>query len=425
MAPNTSISKHYRDMRRFWPSKKDSSQQMAFAFLLVTQLPFPNGVVPRVVRSQFLEMFASNTERAEQIANACANGPAIDSLVILLRLLLALGLDPRLSRQYPLFKLAFHDFGRKMVDDYIVKGELLDILYPNAVGPANRVHQKTTSFEQPVEANEFERVQATLGELLKHPLVSAALWSHPSLRFFRWRTWAKKPGEAVFAPYELSKAQPGALSSLQRTPYRIDNPHPIDLGEYFSRHLGIRDKNDVSIAFACEFPIVIPVIMRGVQKFDSIRSFVVEGPYDYQWHKNGTLSPLTKSRAYRLRAVLNLAESDVRIYHQDTSPVIEQLDPDLIAAFKNPGEPYVPKEAYLPKLHRGEHARGWTFEDSPTRHFLLIYAKYRTEKDKPFEKHRVDFGEYIPVLRGNGEQRPASSPYVRLGEEQPPPNHFL
>lgn len=106
---------------------------MAFDFLLVTQLSFPNEVVPHIFRSQFLEMYTSNPERAEQIANACANGPAIDSLVILPRLLLALGLDLQLSRQYELFKLAFHEFGRSMVDDYIVKGLILVILCPYLV----------------------------------------------------------------------------------------------------------------------------------------------------------------------------------------------------------------------------------------------------------------------------------------------------
>ncbi|KAL2148527.1 hypothetical protein VTH82DRAFT_2081 [Thermothelomyces myriococcoides] len=277
---------------------------------------------------------------------------------------------------------------------------------------------------QPVASNEFVRMQATLGELLKHLFVSASLWSHPSLRFIRHRTWAKNLGEAVFAPYDLDKAQPGtAFSSSQRPPYQIDNPNLIDLGDYFSRLLGIRHKNGVSIAFACKFPTIIPVIMRGVQKFDSIRSFVIESPHDYQWQKGGTLSPLTKSRAYRLRGVLNLAESDIRIYHQDTSPAVEQLDPD-IAALKSPDKPYAPKKEYLPKPKRGEHARGWTFEDNPTRYFLLIYAKYRDDEGKPFEKHRVDFGEYIQPLRGNGAfdqtyflhdlegQRPKGNPYL-------------
>ncbi|KAL2158599.1 hypothetical protein VTH06DRAFT_4081 [Thermothelomyces fergusii] len=388
---------------------------------------------------RFLEACAaSDTERAEQIANACANGPAIDSLVILLRLLLALGLDPRLSRHYPLFKLALHDFGRERVDDYVVKGELLAILYPDAVGQTtgSSSSSPSSSSEQaagPAESGfEFERVQATLGELLGHPLVCAALWSHPSLRFLRRRAWARRPGEAAFAPYDLGSAQPpgppaaaaaASSSLLQRPPYRIDGPHPVDLGRYFSQRLGIRDRGGVSVAFACEFPAVIAVVMRGVQAFDTIRSFVVDGPHDYRPRADGTLAPRTKARTYRLRAVLNLADSDARLYHQDTSPVVERLDPGRAAAADDDDEeeePRVPAEAFRPKLRRGEHARGWTFEDSPTRHFLLVYAKYRGEEGRPVEQHRTDFGEYIPALRGNGEQRPPSSPYVRLGQGRPP-----
>ncbi|KAK4041908.1 hypothetical protein C8A01DRAFT_44997 [Parachaetomium inaequale] len=400
MAGIRSIREYYKDMRQ---CRRPGSNSMAFA--LVTQLPFPNGVVSQAVRSAFLE--ASTTQRADEIANVCANGPAIDSLVILLRLALALSLSPEKSGDPRLYDLAYHDFGRNLVDDYMVKGELFDLLYP----PQTDQFKHATGSDKATDT--FNRVDETLGELISHPLVSAALWSHPFMQFFRRDTWIRKPGQVGFKPYELDRK-----FVLRNLPFHIDDhAAPTDLGKYFSQRLGIRDIDGASIAFAGYMPEIIPVIMRGGQDFNSIRAFTIDGPDNYRRRRDGTLAPQMATRHYHLRAVLNLAESDIRIHHQDTSPVVEQL-------LKRKGKEWVDTD-HGQKLTRGEHARGWTFEDSPTRHFLLIYARYYDPNHAPYRLPSRRFGEYIPPVRGNGEQRLAARPYVHIKNKPSPQKIFF
>jgi hypothetical protein len=327
-------------------------------------------VVPDVVRPQFLR--ADTDQRAEAIANSCANGPAIDSLIILLRQLLAACPDFRQGTDYRLFTLAFHDFGWSRVDDYIVKGKLLELLYPT-------------------ETDQLNRVDVTLGELIWHPLITKSLWSSPSLAFFRRQTWAQKPGMAVFERYQLDDRL-----AFPEIPFTVpDQGGPINLTKFFSRKLGILPIDGSSVAFAGLMPPIIPVIVRGGQPFRTIRTFIIDGPCDYRLLRDDTIVPINIKRRYRLRAVLNLADSDIRTYHQDTSPIVEQLDPKLSETTQRP------EERYIPKLMRGEHARGWTFEDSPARYFLLVYVEYNMhgELSRPVSQR---FGEYIPPLAGNG-----------------------
>ncbi|KAH6855709.1 hypothetical protein B0I37DRAFT_424341 [Chaetomium sp. MPI-CAGE-AT-0009] len=384
MSVTASIKGYYRDLRKSVPDGAKPDKR--FAYILATHLPFPNGVVTELVRSTFLR--ADNDQRAEEIASAGANGPAFDSLIILLRLILAVCPQFRQRPDYRLFTLALHDFGRSRVDDYIVKGKLLELLYP-------------------AESDQLHRVDVTLGELIWHPMVSRALWSHPSLSFFRRKTWARKPGTTMFERYDLDDR----FASVEIPFQVLDQNSPIDLSKHFSRKLGIRDIGGSSVAFAGLMPPVIPVIIKGGQRFRSIRCFSIEGPCDYRLLRDGALAPITVKRRYRLRAVLNLVDSDVRTYHYDTTPVVEQLDPHVSQ------ETGIPAERYLPKLQRGEHARGWRFEDSPTRFFLLIYVEYNVHGTL-YRPASDQFGEYIPPLAGNGQQKFAASPYLALIKKQ-------
>ncbi|KAK3293972.1 uncharacterized protein B0H64DRAFT_399185 [Chaetomium fimeti] len=368
MSVTASIEGYYRDLRKCVPS--DVKPDRRLAYILATHLPFPNGVVTELVRSTFLR--AHTDQRAEEIANAYANGAAFDSLLILLRLLLAVCPEFRQSSDYRLFTLAFHDFGQSWVDDYMVKGKLLELLYPT-------------------ESDQLKRVDVTLGELIWHPLISRALWSHPSLSFFRRQTWVQRPGMTKFEPYELDDK-----FARVEIPFQVqDQNGPIDLGKHFSRKLGIRNIDGSSVAFAGLMPPTIPVIIKGGQPFNSIRTFAIEGPSDYRPVGDGTIAPMTVKRQYRLRAVLNLADGGVHTYHQDTAPVVEQLDPELSQTTG------IPQERYLAKLQRAEHARRWTFEDSPTRFFLLIYVEYNVP-GRLYRPVSNQFGEYIPPIAGNG-----------------------
>lgn len=185
MAPNTHTwQQHYKDLRAALPPRSKSLSPITSA--LVSQLPFPDGVVPPSVAPDFLEV--PPHLQTEGFANAWANGQSIDSLVMLLRLALALGLDPKESRERQLLELAFHDFGRNRVDDYIIKGKMLESLYPHQTMPA----KLPTGHPEGFRPNRPGRVDVTLGELIQHPSVVAALWSHPFLQFFRQHTWAKK-----------------------------------------------------------------------------------------------------------------------------------------------------------------------------------------------------------------------------------------
>ncbi|KAK4149568.1 hypothetical protein C8A00DRAFT_37843 [Chaetomidium leptoderma] len=375
MEITASIREYYRDLRASLPPRSSSIRPITLA--LVTQLPFPIGVVPESLVPDFLKAASAYQEG---IANSSANGRAIDSLIILFRLVLALGLAPGGSIEPRLYELAFHDFGRNMVDDYIVKGKLLDTLFPPQGG----------------------RVNATLGDLIQHPLVSAALWSHPSLHFLVRHTWAKKPGRVSFEPHELDRR-----FVLRDHPFKIDLSPAPDLGKHFSRMLGIKEINGDKIAFAGTMPTIIPVIIRGGQSFENIRSFTITGPTDYEKHRDGTLSPVETKRHYHLRALLHLAESDIRLYHQNTTPVAEQI------RVGNRADDY-----YAPKLKRGEHVRGWAFEECP-HYFLLVYASYYDPHGGRYQPPSDRYGEYMPALTDSGRQRLPASPYTGVSGRRP------
>ncbi|KAK4096016.1 hypothetical protein N658DRAFT_511558 [Parathielavia hyrcaniae] len=376
MGSEVTFDSCYQDMRGGFPAAMDRLNPLNLA--LVTRLPFPNGVVPEWAMSSFSKASGS-TARRNEIANSCANSAATDSLIILVRLFLALGINKTRSRAPKLFDLAFHEFGRNQINDYIVKGKLLDTLYPQ-------------------ETARCERIDAVLGDLIRHPLVRAALWSHPELQFYKLKSWTRKSKTRHFKPSQL-----GSEFVSRELPFQIDHSSPVDLGAYFSKRVGIQpiSGGGGSVAVASLMPSIIPVIVRGGRPFHDIRSFVLDGPVDYDC-KNGAITPVKKTVQYHLRAVANLADSDIRIYHQDTSPVIERIRTG-----------FGPDEYYSGKLRRGEHVEGWTFEDSPLRYFLLIYARYCPDTTGgPYKPPSDEYGEYLPVLTGRGEQRLSQSPYT-------------
>ncbi|KAH6634508.1 hypothetical protein B0J18DRAFT_453244 [Chaetomium sp. MPI-SDFR-AT-0129] len=396
-----SFSKHYRPIE----AQLEGGQAMPSAALrLITQWPFPNGVIPPAMRSRFLT--ASTSDQADKMANAFANGPAIDSLVILIRLLLSLRLDLGQTTDQRLYMLALHDFGRRLGDDYIVKGELFEILYPR-------------------QASNLDRVDMTLGELVYHPMVSKVLWSLQPFQFFRRETWAQRDSKAPVEPYRLRTRE-----AFLPTPIRVpDQHHDINLARFFSQKLGPHHVADGrTLYFAYQTPDVIPVIIRGGQPLDSIRTFTISGPSRFQQAGKGTVRTVSQDWRYRLRAVLNLVDSDIHLYHHDTSPVVEQLFFDnhhkhegksrsqyhskneKTGGDKIPRKGNSEKSCHTYKTRRSQHAPGWTFEDSPLREFLLIYEKHTD--DKGSHKIQNNFGEYLPATRGDGSQRPLMPPYL-------------
>lgn len=357
-----------RDLRQSLPDTSNSIKPITSA--LVSHLPFPNGVVPKFALRQLGGLRLKGIHWADHgLAHAWANGAAIDSLVILLRLFLALGLDWVKHGDPMLYEVAFQDCGRSIVHDYVNKGRLFDALYPLEHGT--------------------RRIDATLGELIHHPLVNASLWTHPNLQFFQQRTWAKKPGKPVFEPYDLSRE---LAHKSHPFPFEFEGSGPPDLRKFFSRLFGLHTINskdtNLTAAFACRMPPILPVIIKGGHKFNRMRSFLLEAPVHHHKQPDGTLKPVMKRRPYHLRAVVNLADSDIRLYHQDTTPVVEKIRPQ--------GEEDKPAEYFKSKLLRGEHAKGWTFEEGSLQYFMLVYAKYADAEGGPYKAPSEEFGEFLP-----------------------------
>jgi hypothetical protein len=356
---------HHRDMRVSHRRGSTYTSTDSVFPALVSHLPFPDGVIPRCALKQFLRLpgiFLANN----RISYAWANGPAIDSLVILFRLVLALSLTGH-SKEYEeplLFELAFHDFGRDIRDDFIIKGKLFETLFPHEDGT--------------------RRIDATLGELLRHPLVNSSLWAHPSLQFFRRQTWAKKPNNPQFEPYNLD-----ASLNPHPLPFQYEGSGAPNLRRYFTRILGLHTlkPTNLTAALACRMPPILPVILKGGHKFTRMRSFLLEGPVEHRLQPNGTLKPVIKKRPYHLRAVVNLADSDIRLYHQDTTPVVKKIRPE--------GEEGRSADYYAAKLSRGEHTRGWRFEESPLQYFMLVYGKYEDPEGRPYQAPSEVFGEVV------------------------------
>jgi hypothetical protein len=365
---------HHRDMRASLPRGSTRTSAESITPALLSHLPFPDGVIPKCVLKQFLrlpDIFLANN----RISYAWANGPAIDSLVILFRLILALSLtgDSKEHGEPLLYELAFHDFGRDIRDDYIIKGKFFETLFPHEDGTG--------------------RIDATLGELIRHPLVNSSLWAHPSLQFFRRHTWAKKPNSPQFEPYNLDPHNP----ALKPHPFPFEyegSSGPPNLRRYFSRILGLHTLQDttttttpLTAALACRMPPVLPVILKGGHQLRRLRAFLLEGPVDHRLQPDGTLRPVVKKRPYHLRAVVNLADSDIRLYHQDTTPVVERVRPA--------GEEDRPADYYAAKLLRGGQARGWRFEESPLQYFMLVYGKYMDPEGRPYQAPSEAFGEVV------------------------------
>jgi hypothetical protein len=98
------------------------------------------------------------------------------------------------------------------------------------------------------------------------------------------------------------------------------------------------------------------VLIHGGRRFEDVVGF------DLRW-RGDPGSSVTESERYRLRAVVNLDEEDIRLYSVLGTPIDEQL--------------VVPDQAgdYRKKLRRHEHAGEWRLADDPDADFLLIFER--------------------------------------------------
>jgi hypothetical protein len=297
---------------------------------LILEQPFPCGVVPKRLLAEFRD--EPDPAKREEIADSSTNGHAIDALVIFLRLLLSLGLDPQPDEPTGLYEVAFHTFGRLDRADYVVKGRLLDILYPAA--PDQAAHE-----------------DVTLGELLQHPIVVSTVWAHPDMWFWRPNTWAKST-DGDWEPCTLD-----AEFLVRHAPIHVGPT--ADIGQYLSSKIGQCDLDGKTTLLLANNPRFIPVMMKGGRKLKELFGFALTTRLGSGHGEH----PEENTTHYRLRAVLNLSKSHITMYRESGAPVVETV---------NVGDG---SDDYQPKIHRGEHASNFIFDGSPELDFFLFYER--------------------------------------------------
>ncbi|KAK3375204.1 hypothetical protein B0H63DRAFT_482144 [Podospora didyma] len=137
------------------------------------QFPVHGGVIPKHLVDKYLEWPPAERDLTIQ---SLGNGAGVDTLVVLICMVLSLGQEPETPEGPALFDIAFHDFGIEKVADFIMKGEILVILFP---GRAHKLKAADIRFES----------------LMEHPLIRSALWSHGTFTMHRRDTWARKSND--------------------------------------------------------------------------------------------------------------------------------------------------------------------------------------------------------------------------------------
>ncbi|KAL2024572.1 hypothetical protein VTK56DRAFT_7615 [Thermocarpiscus australiensis] len=248
-----------------------------------------------------------------------------------------------------IYHIALHDFGRWIDNDYIVKGKLFDTLFPGETG----------------------RVEATLGDLIKNPVIVKAVWSHPCMRLCSRSTVARKSSGDGWEPYVIDEE-----FLLKFSPLRIDAA-ATDIGRHIVEMFGPRDIDGRTVVLWAAMPPIIAVVLKGGRKFDEIRSFTLTAQTFVRASESGATSPptvKTVTHHYHVRAVLNLSKSDIHVYHKDTAPVMESLDLGL------PDGESPLRDDYRQKLERGRRTQEWTFEGAEdSEEFVVIYQRYDVE----------------------------------------------
>jgi hypothetical protein len=118
--------------------------------------------------------------------------------------ILSLGILALPESHTELYDILFHAFGRDEVDDYVVKGMLLDIL--------------TRDDSSPSSGSESE---LTLYDLLYSPTMMQVFWAHPWMLF--WRPEARVVGDGGLG----NKIQLAPEYIVRRTPYVVPDDEGI------------------------------------------------------------------------------------------------------------------------------------------------------------------------------------------------------
>jgi hypothetical protein len=321
----------------------DTHQTLIYA-RLQSQLPFPHGVLLPQAGLSAQEFGALDQAHQDKIVKECPSGQLLDGLIMLVRALMACGIngrDKRVVADTRLYDMAPHRWGYRRFNDFAMKGHLFELLRGTVGGNGD--------------------YDPTMHDLLHHPLVVQTIWGHPCLSFFQQSTTVKNP-----ATGEWEAAQPDFLSDAEQAARMPFRPSPeIDLAAYFASKMGTIVRGGREFVLASAFPDVIPIIMRGTRPFNDVRCFELEGP---RWSPGPTpdtevLKPKYFAR-YVVALVLNMSNGDARHYHESTRAICESL---VVA----PGEIEQHKHA------RAESNATWNFEapESGGFDFLFLYRR--------------------------------------------------
>jgi hypothetical protein len=335
---------YYQDLRISLRNEISNTDRIARLRLLsnhlLFELPFPRGVLPESLIGKYTE--ADDDASRMAIANSTCNGHAMDSLIIFMKFFMPLGMfeqQPGVPTAF--YDLLFHSFGRKAVNDYVVKGRLLELF---------------RSAEPEQTGRESFR---DLSWLMSHRFMQHAFWLHPAMLFWKPHTMIRD-AEWNWVPYTI----PASFYRL-RSLFPIPTSEP-DIGRHLSSMYKAEKHVNTEILLVANNPQFIAVLVMGGRKFNDIRSFVLTAKgyvTARQTAHEVHISLREKKVRYHLRAVMNLSLGDIRLYTDTTVPVVHPL--------QTPHQ----EDDYRLKLDRPQFTKGWEIEKSPNHEFLLFYQR--------------------------------------------------
>jgi hypothetical protein len=335
-----SVGAYYQDLRTITTGRDLTKQNLAIQ--LRTMTPRPLGIV-----------FPSQGSDPDQGWKLLRNAAAYDRFIIMLRTTVSVGLKVERSKDARIYDLALHNFGADKLADYIIKGALVEMLYPEA---KRDIRVADVPFET----------------LIQHPIIKKALWGHPSIQLYPNATWMCQAGKHEWGFEYLSDEM---LANMA-----IHHWDGIStLSEHMDRLFKPRKFKGADVKFTSRMPLLIPVLLdrnpvAKNKKFDYYRSFTLTAPVYPRLIPGEEVDVELRSRQYHISMVINLHLSLMHLYNRKTEPVYQK--PDLDEELKN-------------ERLNNKHTI-WSVTDENTSKYLLFYRKVLQKKGE----------QYSPPVKG-------------------------
>lgn len=248
-------------------------------------------------------MLPSQLREPSQGETLLRNATTYDTLLIMLRMILSVGIMVDRAKDTRVFDLALHDFGVDKLADFVVKGALVELLYPDAK------HNATVA-DVPLET------------LLHHPLIKTALWAHPSLQLYPNATWMRQPGSDKWAFEHLSDE---TLADMCMHDWDGVTP----LGTHLGRLFEPRQFQGADARFTSRMPLLIAVLLdrsptAPKAHFDDFRAFTLTAPVYPRLVAGAPVDVVPRRRHYHLCMAVSLKRGDAHLYRKSTEPVYQQ-----------------------------------------------------------------------------------------------------